>query len=65
MVAIVPVAFVVSKCILGSSALLLAGHDQSICGENFTVYQICLVRSVNSIINDMLKTIKKTLFIFN
>ena len=48
MVAVVPVAFVVSKCILGSSALLLAGHDQSIRGENFTVYQICLVRSVNS-----------------
>lgn len=48
MVAVVPVAFVVSKCILGSSALLLAGHDQSIRGENFTVYQICLVRSMNS-----------------
>lgn len=48
MVAVVPVAFVVSKRILGSSALLLAGHDQSIRRENFTVYQICLVRSVNS-----------------
>ena len=35
---------------LGSSALLLAGHDQSIRKENFTIYQSCLYSQISELI---------------